>query len=118
MIKIVPPDASSCAPRAFRIVENSDGDGVLRLQLLGELDLSVAAALRARLMERIEDGHPTRLDLSRLEFIDSSGISVLIRVVQAAGRVDRALIEIDRTLGSQVKRTIDLVGVGEILWPK
>jgi anti-anti-sigma factor len=61
----------------FRIDESRDADGALRLTLLRELDLTVAPRLDARLAELRETSAQVRLDLSKLEFIDSSGIRVV-----------------------------------------
>lgn len=50
------------------------------IELHGELDLASAPALRAQLMVTLRDRHPERLilDLAGLNFIDSTGLSVLV----------------------------------------
>jgi stage II sporulation protein AA (anti-sigma F factor antagonist) len=56
-----------------------------RLILRGELDLASAPLLEARLGEAERSGVThVELDLSDLEFIDSTGLTVLIRAHQAA----------------------------------
>jgi anti-anti-sigma factor len=101
----------------FSMLECCDPDGAVRLELLGELDLAVAEEFSARLAELIDQRRLTRLDLSRLEFIDSTGIHALIRAVRS-GRADGAqLIEVERKLSQQAQRLVDLAGVAPILWP-
>jgi anti-sigma B factor antagonist len=48
------------------------------LQLIGELDIGSAPALRQRLVELLTSDGDVVVDLSGLTFMDSSGISVLI----------------------------------------
>ena len=52
----------------------------LTVHLAGELDQREAAAIRRELDELLEDGQIRRLvfDLSRLRFMDSSGIGLII----------------------------------------
>ena len=70
-------------PLNFQIHEGSTDD-FLRLSLVGELDLSSAPTLRRRLAPLRARNFPVRLDLSKLEFIDSVGIHLLIRTVGEA----------------------------------
>ncbi|MFZ0972467.1 MAG: STAS domain-containing protein [Solirubrobacteraceae bacterium] len=70
--------------RAFAIREHPDLDGMLRLTLLGDLDLTTADTFRSRLAELKPSGRPVRLDLSQLAFIDSSGIQALLAVLTDA----------------------------------
>lgn len=101
----------------FRVVESRETDGVLRIALLGELDLAVADQLSARLEQLSRDRIPVRLDLSQLEFIDSSGIRTLLKVMQDGSRNSDRLVEVDRMTSHQVQTVIDITGVAPILWP-
>jgi len=96
--------------------ESEDGDGVLRLSLTGELDLLGADRLTARLGELKSAATPLRLDLSRLEFIDSSGLNALISTAHA-GRSNGWRLEVDRRVHPQVERVIELVGAWPYIWP-
>lgn len=100
----------------FEMRRSYDGDGVLRLSLLGELDLAGAAELESCLRELSSAGTPVRLDLSGLEFTDSTGLRTLITCAEAARR-DQWQLEIDRELLPQVHRVIELVGASPYLWP-
>jgi anti-anti-sigma factor len=59
-------------------------DGCTRLSLTGELDLMSTAALDHRLASLRAARSPVRLDLSRLDFIDSTGLHLLVRTVGEA----------------------------------
>jgi anti-sigma B factor antagonist len=61
----------------------AQGDGV-RVILTGELDISTAPRVEEEL-RRVEEGHPAviLLDLRQLEFMDSTGLRV---IVSADGR--------------------------------
>ncbi len=62
----------------FRI-EACVAGAVARLAVYGEVDAASAPELEARLAEAAEAGcTEVELDFSRLEFIDSSGLSVLV----------------------------------------
>jgi len=103
--------------RVFRLEERFERDGTLRLMLIGELDVAVIDHLSTRVRELRKGGYPVRLDLSELEFIDSSGIQEIIREVSAAREGDLELV-VDHQMTDQVARTVDLVGAREFLWPE
>lgn len=92
-------------------------DGLrLRLALVGELDVAVVEQLAGRLRELRRGGYTVRLDLSRLEFIDSTGIRELINEISDSRR-DGWHLEIGDELTDQVARVIDLVGARSYFWP-
>ncbi|HEX3690981.1 MAG TPA: STAS domain-containing protein [Solirubrobacteraceae bacterium] len=102
--------------RVFRLEERFERDGTLRLMLVGELDVAVIDHLSVRLRELRKEGYRIRLDLSELQFIDSSGIQEIISELSDARR-DGWELEIDGPLTDQVARTVDLVGARAFLWP-
>ena len=62
----------------LNLTENEDGERV-SISLEGDLDIAGVPGLEARLMDlRGRHGHVV-LDLARLEFIDSTGLSLLVR---------------------------------------
>jgi anti-anti-sigma factor len=85
------------------------------IRVLGELDLSVTG-LVDREIRRAEatDAPSIVLDLQQLEFLDASGIRLLLR---ASGRsqADGNRLRIRRASAPQVERVLELTGVGEIL---
>ena len=100
----------------FRLEERFDPDGSLRLMLIGELDVAVIDHLSLRLRQLRKEGYPVSLDLSTLQFIDSSGIQEIIREVTNARR-DGWALAIDGPLTDPVARTVELVGARTFLWP-
>jgi anti-anti-sigma factor len=104
------------SPAPFQMEEHLDADGRRRLDLIGELDLAVAPAVTARVQELAGDGCVIHLDLSRLDFIDSTGIRELLEAV-AASRRDGWQLEVSPRLTHQVRRVFELTGVGAVFWP-
>jgi anti-anti-sigma factor len=100
----------------FGMQDSFEADGALRLALWGELDLAVAERLRERLEQLMREGYRVRLDLSRLEFIDSSGVHVVIAELTDARREGGGL-EIAPQVSDRVRRTIELLKLEAFLWP-
>jgi anti-sigma B factor antagonist len=88
-------------------LDRAEGDPVIAVS--GELDLTNAQELRAVVDAALVSG-PTRLvfDLEGLEFVDSSGIAVMI---YAANHVEE--VELQR-VSSIVERIIDATGLSAI----
>ena len=84
-------------------IEESRTDAGTRLSLSGELDLGSCATLEDRLAHLRATRSPVRLNLSRLEFIDSTGIHLLIRTVGEA-RIKGWQLEIERDIHPQAMR--------------
>jgi anti-sigma B factor antagonist len=92
-------------------IESSSG-GVSTVALAGELDLSTIPRMEIPLLEPLEQRPGVLVDLSELEFIDSSGIGVLIRAFQGAnGTPMSLLIEPE----SVVDRIFRIAGISEAL---
>jgi anti-sigma B factor antagonist len=100
----------------FRMEEHFQDGLRLRLALVGELDVAVSEQLAGRLRELRKGGYAVFLDLSRLEFIDSSGLHELLTEISDARRNGWEL-EIGDDLTDQVARVIDLVGARSYFWP-
>ncbi|HET8977717.1 MAG TPA: STAS domain-containing protein [Solirubrobacteraceae bacterium] len=100
----------------FRMEEHFEDGHQLRLALVGELDVAVARLLVERLSELRRGGYTVRLDLMRLEFIDSSGVRELIREVDDSRREGWRL-EIDPQLSEPVRRVFEMVGARSYFWP-
>jgi len=84
------------------------GDGAT-IALSGELDMSNAALLSDAL-ERVEAGAPERvtIDMSGLEFIDSTGIAVL---VAAHRRLGEEALRFVHSRAVAVRRVIEVTGL-------
>jgi anti-anti-sigma factor len=61
-------------------VQKLDGETVVIAS--GELDLATTGELRSCLTELRGDDHPIRLDMTDVEFMDSSGLHTLIRATE------------------------------------
>jgi anti-sigma B factor antagonist len=92
-------------------------NGVRVIEVRGELDLSTAPDLEAPLDEAIAADHSSvLLDLSKCEFIDSTGIALIVRAWQ---RVDGRSGEGDGSDGrvvlccgnEQVRRVLEVTGL-------
>lgn len=80
----------------------------------GELDIASSAALDETLAHVIEsDGELVVLDLRELEFMDSTGLSVLVRAHQRAEENGRRLGLVNGS--QQVQRLLTLTGVADRL---
>jgi anti-sigma B factor antagonist len=87
-----------------------DESGLPVVRLRGEIDISNAEAIGARL-ELLVEGRSDRVvvDLSNLNFMDSSGIAMLLHVVDRFGSV--AI----RNPTNVVRRIIESTGLTDIL---
>jgi anti-sigma B factor antagonist len=106
----------SLAGPSFEIEESVDADGAVRLTLIGELDIAVADGVEERLRAHRANGKPVRLDLSQLDFIDSSGVRAIVLGLKHA-RSGGADLEVDTRVTSTVERMIEIMGIGPQLWP-
>jgi anti-sigma B factor antagonist len=99
---------------AFVLRRESDDD-VHLLKLYGELDLASADTLDAEL-QRIEALDPRWIlvDLSGLEFIDSTGIRALVRAYHRQPENSSPRLGLCRPAG-QVKRVLELAGIREFV---
>jgi anti-sigma B factor antagonist len=100
----------------FEIHTQQEGDK-LRLQLTGELDLVSVPVLESRLEQLRTKKQTVRLDLSRLEFMDSAGIHLLISAFKHA-REDGWQFEVDPDLSPQVRHLFKLTDVERITGPR
>jgi anti-anti-sigma factor len=92
---------------SFKIHESQNGLTV-RLSLTGELDLGAAPLLEDRLARLRAARSPVRLDLSHLDFIDSTGLHLLVRTVGDA-QIKGWQLEIERDVAPEVLRLFRLV---------
>ena len=90
-------------------------DGSVELTLRGELDLATAPELEQLVNERIDAGDEVVVDLRGLEFMDSSGIRVLVTAHTRAGRVGTKLVIVRPPAGSAVAKIVEVSGLdGEL----
>jgi anti-anti-sigma factor len=96
-------------------VHSERTDAGEHIWLVGEMDLSVIGRVD-REMRRAEATDATRivLDLEELEFLDASGIRLLLSL-DARSRDNGGRLRIRRGPCPQVERILELTGVGDML---
>lgn len=102
------PDNNSTVqdgPLTIRLVDEGRR---LRLALQGEIDLSNAKTAEAQLMGAFESGKKILVDLGKLEFLDSTGIALL---VMALRRPDAARLSFLPSETAGVRRLLNLTGL-------
>jgi anti-sigma B factor antagonist len=73
-------------PPPFSIETADRGDGEVRVAPTGELDMSTVPELERTLLEACRSGRRLIVDLRGLEFMDSTGLTLLTRWSLAAER--------------------------------
>jgi anti-sigma B factor antagonist len=95
-------------------IQRRDDDRGVVLALFGELDVVSAPTLEQTLSEVLEQPHArVMLDLNGLRFVDSAGVSVLIKAKQRAETHGRILVL--RRPTEQLERVFALVGLADWL---
>jgi anti-anti-sigma factor len=101
-------------PSGFSIsISESDGRAVVAIR--GELDLATAPELETALLERLDAGEDVVLDLRDLQFMDSSGLRVLITAHARAADGGPQFAIVRPRVGSEVARILDIAGVEQQL---
>jgi anti-sigma B factor antagonist len=96
-------------------IDTSTRPTATRLFIKGQLDVSAAAALDEALARAADSGGPVELDLGEVDFIDGSGLSVLM---DAESRARQASLELRIVAASRnVRRLIDLTDTAGLLSP-
>ena len=96
-------------------IHAADVSGAPGVALQGEIDLSRVQALEEALDEAIRDSEGAFvIDLCDLEFLDSSGLSVLLRARALLGREERPLAVVCPP--GPVRRLLDVSGAAELLF--
>jgi anti-sigma B factor antagonist len=99
--------------RALAVETYHDGDGTTVLQLYGEFDLASAPTLEAALARAEAELGPLVIDLSALEFIDSTGISHLLAAHTRAEDDERELVFLKGP--PSVEKILRITGLDQIL---
>jgi anti-sigma B factor antagonist len=106
--------AMAFPPDEFAIAAE-DRDGRAYLTLRGELDLATAPELEQLVNERLDSGQEVVVDLRALEFMDSSGIRVLVAAHARAGRGGIRVIVVRPAPSSAVAKIVEVSGLdGEL----
>jgi anti-anti-sigma factor len=90
--------------KSFKLIETALGDGRAEIEVHGELDLAVADQLRDAI--ECTDDEEILVSLASCEFIDSTGIAVLVHASRADGR--KLVVH---SPSAQVLRVLDVTGL-------
>jgi anti-sigma B factor antagonist len=89
-----------------------DAHGAVHARLAGELDMSSAPEVRARLYAALaEGGEKLGLDLSGLTFLDSAGVELLFRLREDLS-VRQIALELYVPEGALIRRTLEVTDGG------
>jgi anti-anti-sigma factor len=99
-------------PAPFEVKLGEIEHGIRAISVRGELDLSTAPQLEGPLDQALDGGKGSVLiDLSECEFIDSTGIALIVRAWQRldSGENGRALVLCSQN--DQVRRVLEITGL-------
>jgi anti-sigma B factor antagonist len=99
-------------PAPFEVNVGDLEHGVRTVAVRGELDLSTAPELEGPLDEVLEDGAGSVLiDLSSCEFIDSTGIALIVRAWQRLDGAGDGRSLVICSQNEQVRRVLEITGL-------
>ena len=108
--KVVPGGSDDEVPVAIAVDQPGDGPAVVKLS--GEMDVANAGAVSACLNGLIDAGADVVIDLSDLQFIDSTGLGVLVSV---GGRARQGGQRVRlRAPGKNVASTLSMTGLDRV----
>lgn len=100
------------SPAPFE-TSSSEVDGIRVVTVRGELDLSTAPELEGPLKDALAEGENSVLiDLTECEFIDSTGIAMIVRAWQQLdGDEERSSQLVIANRNDQVQRVLEISGL-------
>ena len=100
--------------RALSVQVHPNKDALV-IRAIGDLDLASASAFETKVREALASGVLAMLlDLSQVEFIDSTGLRALLAAEQLA-RTNQCRFGIWRKVSPAVERAIDVAGLADRL---
>jgi anti-anti-sigma factor len=99
-------------PAPFEVKVGDLDRGVRTVSVRGELDLSTAPKLEGPLEEALasEEGS-VLIDLAECEFIDSTGIALIVRAWQRLGSGENGRALVICSQNDQVRRVLEITGL-------
>jgi len=104
------PPARSAEPVPFAVTVSPAGDHEVQLSVAGELDLVSASELEEALRRELLAGYDVLLDLSAMDFIDSTGLHAIVTSVRTSKGVGRKL-KLSADLPPHARRLMEIVGL-------
>lgn len=105
--------APSSGRAVLSITRFHDAKGTVVVGLFGELDLSSVRLFRVELAAAEAEDGPLAIDLSGVNFIDSSGLAELLYASQRADAAGREIVF--RGAAGRVERALELSGLDRVL---
>jgi anti-sigma B factor antagonist len=105
---------SGTTPEPFSVTVGQDG-GRTVVAVRGELDLATAPELEAALLPDLRDGGSALLDLRGLEFLDSTGVRVIVSAHHAAQEHGGTLSLVRTVPDGAVARVLEISGLDAVL---
>jgi anti-sigma B factor antagonist len=101
-------------PPSFGIRVLPMQDGIVRVRVIGEVDLCTAPLLEQALARELDAAVDLLLDLSEVSFIDSSGLHAIVSAARTA-RGNGGMLVVDSRLPAQARRVIEITRLEELL---
>lgn len=90
-------------------IQEHDGGAIVVARLTGELDMAVAQSVGAKIAEGVPNSaRGVVVDMSGLDFMDSSGVSMLFALARRVGR-HRQVLHLVAPEGRPVARVLEIV---------
>ncbi|HEX8084211.1 MAG TPA: STAS domain-containing protein [Solirubrobacteraceae bacterium] len=96
-------------------IDVTERDGRVEVTPRGELDMASAPELEQTIMPRLEGGTWVLLDLRSLDFIDSSGLRVVVGAHRAAEERGGRFTCVRGAVGSTVHRIVEIAGIDGVI---
>jgi anti-sigma B factor antagonist len=97
----------------FEVVTSRPADGIRVVAVQGELDLNTAPKLEEMLNRAVDGGGSLVVDLSGCDFIDSTGVALLIRTWQSLGDGASPRRFVLSCPNRQVRRLFEITGLDD-----
>jgi anti-anti-sigma factor len=101
-------------PAPFSVATDASGDRLV-VAVRGELDLATAPELEAVLVPPLKEGGEVVLDLRALEFMDSTGVRVIVAAHVAGQESGGGLVLVRTDPAGPVGRVLEISGLDGIL---
>ena len=96
-------------------IEVQERDGRVDVTPRGELDMASAPELEQAIMPRLEQGTWVLLDLRSLDFIDSSGLRVVVGAHRSAEERGGRFTCVRGATGTTVHRIVEIAGIDGVI---
>jgi anti-sigma B factor antagonist len=105
---------SGIGPEPFSVTVERDGARAV-VAVAGELDLATAPQLESALLPGLQEGGSAVLDLRGLEFMDSTGVRVIVAAHHAAQEHGGTLALVRTEPDGPVARVLEISGLDAVL---